>query len=83
MGRVRTVALPGFSKGGHNQGFGGETPSHWRLRGSAAKEFSQFLQTLILAHFFIEKGHAVSAVTIDNAKIFSQLMSKSRSLAKL
>ena len=33
-------------------------------------------------HFFIEKGHAVSAVTIDNAKIFSQLMSKSRSLAK-
>ena len=29
--------------------------------------------------FFIEKGHAVSAVTsIDNAKIFSQLISKSR-----
>ena len=30
---------------------------------------------LILVHFFIEKGHVVSAVTIDNAKIFSQLMS--------
>ena len=26
---------------------------------------------------FTEKGHAVSAVTMDNAKIFSQLMSKS------
>ena len=36
-------------------------------------------KTLILAHFFIEKGHAVSAVTsIDNAKIFSQLTSESR-----
>ena len=37
-----------------------------------------------LGHFFIQKGHAVSAVTsIDNAKIFSQLTSKSRSLAKI
>ena len=40
-------------------------------------------KTLILAPFFIVKGHAVSAVTIDNAKMFSQLMSKSRSLAKI
>ena len=32
---------------------------------------------------FIEKGHAVSAVLIDNAKLFSQLMSKSRSLAEI
>ena len=31
----------------------------------------------------MEKGHAVSAVTINNAKIFSQLMSKTRSLAKI
>ena len=38
---------------------------------------------LILAHLYTEKGHAVSAVTIDNAKIFSQLMSKIRSLAKI
>ena len=30
-------------------------------------------KTLILAHFFNEKGHAVSAVTRDNTKIFSQL----------
>ena len=29
---------------------------------------------LILAHFFNEKGHAVSAVTRDHTKIFSQLM---------
>ena len=33
--------------------------------------------------FFIEKGRAVSAVTTDNAKIFTQLMYKSRSLAKI
>ena len=34
---------------------------------------------------FFEKHHAVSAVTIEDAKIFSQLtgMSKSRSLAKI
>ena len=30
-------------------------------------------KTLILAHLFNEKGHAVSAVTCDNSKIFSQL----------
>ena len=40
-------------------------------------------KTLILANLFIEKGHAVSAVTMDNAKMFSQLMSSSRSLAKI
>ena len=40
-------------------------------------------KTLVLTHFFIEKEHVVSAVTIDNAKIFSQLMSKSRSLGKI
>ena len=50
----------------------------------AANEFLRFhiKKTLILAHFFIEKRCAVSAVTMDNAKIFSQLLSKSRSLAK-
>ena len=30
-------------------------------------------KTLILPHFFNEKGHEVSAVTRDNTKIFSQL----------
>ena len=51
----------------------------------AANEFLWFShkKTLILAHFFIEKGCAVSAVTMDNTKIFSQLMSKSRSLAQV
>ena len=51
----------------------------------AANEFLRFShkKTLILAHFFNVKEHAVSAVTIDNAKIFLQLMSKSRSLAKI
>ena len=32
---------------------------------------------------FIKIGHSVSAVTRDNAKIFSQFTSKSRSLAKI
>ena len=51
----------------------------------AANEFLRFLhkKTLNFAHFLFEKGHAVSAVTINNAKIFLQLMSKSRSLAKI
>ena len=40
-------------------------------------------KTLILAPLFTEKGHAVSAVTTDNAKICSQFMSKSRSLTKV
>ena len=62
----------------HNRGSGGEAPSLQRI----FKVFT-YKKTLILAHFFVEKGHAVSAVTIDNAKIFSQLMSKSRSLAKI
>ena len=34
-----------------------------------------------LSELFIEKGFAVSAVTMDNAKMLSQLMPKSRSLA--
>ena len=73
MGGLRTVAHPGFSKGGgHNRGSGGEPPSHRRLRGSKdyapsrQRIFAAFTQkTLILAHFFIEKGHVVSAVTVD------------------
>ena len=51
----------------------------------AANEFLRFThkKKLISAHFFLVKGHAVSAVTIDNAKTFSQLMRKGRSLAKI
>ena len=48
----------------------------------AADGFLRF-SLLILAYFFIEKGCAVSAVTTDNAKIFSQVMSRSRSLANI
>ena len=49
---------------GHNRGCGGE-----------AGEVGRFShkKTLILGHFFNEKGHAVSAVTCGNTKIFSQL----------
>ena len=85
------MAHPGVGKGeGPQTGVWGESPSVWRLRGSggvapAANKFLRFShkKTLILAHFFIEKGHGVSAVTMDNAKTFLQLMSKSRSLAKI
>ena len=51
----------------------------------AANEFLRFSlkKPLILAHFFIEKRHAVSAITKNNAKIVLQFMSKSRSLAKI
>ena len=54
-------------------------------RAPTANEYLRFShkKTLILAHLFVEKGCAVRAVTMDNAKIFSQLMSKSRSLAKV
>ena len=61
----QTEAHPGFGKGGrHNRGCGGEAGEGGRF---------SHKKTLILAHFFNEKGHAVSAVTRDNTKIFSQL----------
>ena len=53
---------------------------------SRQRIFRVFWQkTLILAHFFMEKGHVVSAIAIimDYAKIFLQLMCKSRSLARI
>ena len=66
------MAHPGFSKGeGHNQESGGEAPCCRRLRGfggvapSRQQIFAVFtLKTLILANFFIVKGHALNAVTI-------------------
>ena len=36
-----------------------------------------------ISTYFIEKGHAVRAVFIDNAKLFSQLMPKSKSLVEI
>ena len=39
--------------------------------------------TLILALFFVEKEHAENVVTIDNTKVFSHFMFKSRGLAKI
>ena len=62
--RPQTVAHPGFDKGGATTGGLGVKPP-------AANGFLRFSykKTLILAHFFIEKGRAVSAVTTDNAKI--------------
>ena len=65
-----------FGKGG-----GGAQPAS----PPAANKFLRFSheKTLVLTHFFIEKEHIVSAVTIDNAKIFSQFMSKRRSLGKI
>ena len=45
--------------------------------GHSPQPFTKFygfhIKALILAHFFIEKRDAVSAVTMDNAKVFSLL----------
>ena len=81
----RVVAHPGFGTTG---GLGVKPPAAGGYRGlgaapPASNDFLRFLKQLILAQFFIEKGRAVSAVTIDKAKLFSQLMSKSGSLAKI
>ena len=61
----QTEAHPEFGKRrGHNRGCGGEAGKGGRF---------SHKKTLILAHFFNEKGHAVRAVTCDNTKMFSQL----------
>ena len=68
--------------GGNNRGSKGEATSlrrHWR----SANKFLQFWhkKTLVLAVFCMEKGHAESAITMDNAKI-SQLLSKGRRISE-
>ena len=61
----QTEAHPEFGKGGgHNRGCEGEAGERGRF---------SHKKTLILAHFFNGKGHAMSAVTRNNTKIFSQL----------
>ena len=61
--RVNAEAHPGFGNGTATTG--GEAPSRRRPRGSggvtpAANRFFHKKKTLILARFFIDKGHAVS-----------------------
>ena len=89
------MAHRGFAKGGGTTGsLGFETtlpvvpPSKgvWGHRPQPPTNFYGFhikknihFSTL----FFIETGHAVRAVNMDNTKTFWQLMSKSRSLAKI
>ena len=64
-------------QGGHDRGSGGIAPSRQQI-------FAVFtLKNTDFSTLFIEKVHAVSAVTMDNAKMFSQRMSKNRSLAKI
>ena len=53
-----------WQRWGPNQGRGGEAGKGGRF---------SHTKTLILAHFFNEKGHAVSAVTRNNTKKFSKL----------
>ena len=73
---IKQWRIEDFAKGGTTGGLGAQPP--------APTNFCDFhAKTLILAHFFIENGHALSAVTIDNAKIFSQLMSESKNLGKI
>ena len=67
------------AKGSHNRGSGGKTPNRRILKGPRGIAPSRQQSFAVPSALFIEKGHAVTA---DNAKIFLQLMSKSRSLAK-
>ena len=61
-----------------------EVKGVWGRRPQPPTSFCGFyIKNTHFNHFYIEKRHAVSAVTKDNAKIFSELMSKSRSLAKI
>ena len=55
------------------------------MKPPAAHEVLRFShkKTLILAHFFIEKGHAMMQSLWTMQKIFPQLMSQSRGLAKI
>ena len=76
-----------WQKRGHSFWGLGWTSCLRRLRGSGGVATIRFLlfshKNTRFSTFFIEKGHAMSAVTMDNAKIFLQRKSKSRSLAKI
>ena len=72
--RLRTVAHQDLAKGGHNWGCGPQPPT----------DFYNFnIKNTHFSTLFFEKRRAMSAVITNNAKIFSQLMSKSRNLAKI
>ena len=65
-----------WQRWGHDRGVGVKPP--------VVYEFLRFShEKHILAHFFVEQEHIVSRVIMDNAKVFLQLMSKSRNLAKI
>ena len=73
-----TVWHPGIGKGGWGAqpGVWGQSPQPpeakgvWWRSSKPPKYFCNFYKKLILAYIFIEKLHAVSAVIMDNAKIF-------------
>ena len=78
VGSFCSVAPPRFGKrGGTTAGLGATLP--------AANEFYDFyIKKHSFKHtFFIEKEHAVSAVTMDNAKMIAHFMSNGRSSAKI
>ena len=76
-GQWRTQDLTKGGGGEHNRVSEGYAPSR-------QTNFCGFhIKNTHFSTLFIEKGHALRAVTIDDAKIFSQLMARSRSLAKI
>ena len=87
IGEIRQWRIEDLAKRGHNRGSGGEAKERRGCEGVAPSRQRIFaVFTLKNTHFstlFYRKRHAVSAVTIHNAKIFLQRMSKSRSLAKI
>ena len=91
----RAISVKSKKKGLHFTPSDSGAPRIWQRRATtggpgmkppAANAFLRFSyekNTHFSKFFFIEKGRVVSAVTTDNAKVFSQLMSKSRSVAKI
>ena len=75
---TKAVAHPRFGKVGRatTEGFEVKPPPANKNLWFSHKKHSFY-------HTLIEKEHAMSAITRDNAKIFSQFMSKSRSLATI
>ena len=73
-----------WQKGGSHSGVWGWNPQPPKARGvwglgpqPPTDFYGSLIKNTHFSTFFIKKWHAVSAITIDNAKIFSQLMSKS------
>ena len=81
LGRPTWGPGKNLGRGWHDPPLSPPENRHWVLERSPQPP-SNFYAFLIKKNthfsiFFIEKGHALSAITMDNARIYSQLKSKS------